>query len=216
MKEIRECTRVQGRAVRRWAVKAEQRQRIHGDGKAQSVFAGRTISLLRYFLYWIGNIRRGPIKALLDSFLFCIFPANACSLFVSAAHIVFLVLYLFVHVLKDVDVRLVFHGSVYTYAASCRVKNVKICPMNLAEVVVQLKNERSRLDAAIRALEGVSSASGGGMSGGGKRRGRPRGSTNKSTRAAGRRTMSAAARKRIAEAMRKRWAAAKKSGKKRL
>ena len=82
--------------------------------------------------------------------------------------------------------------------------------MNINEIVQQLREERGRLDAAIQALEGV---------GGAKRRGRPAGSTNKSTPAASapkRRVMSAAARKRIAEAMRKRWAATKKSGKKRL
>jgi hypothetical protein len=95
--------------------------------------------------------------------------------------------------------------------------------MNLSEIVVQLKDERSRLDAAIQALEGVSGASAEGMTGGGKRRGRPPGSANKATgrsavsvAAPKKRTMSAAARKRIAEGMRKRWAAAKKSGKKRL
>jgi hypothetical protein len=95
--------------------------------------------------------------------------------------------------------------------------------MNLSEIVVQLKNERSRLDAAIRALEGVSGASGGGMTGGGKRRGRPPGSADKATGSSAvavvapkKRIMSVAARKRIAEGMRKRWAAAKKSGKKRL
>ena len=79
--------------------------------------------------------------------------------------------------------------------------------MNVTEIVRQLRDERSRLDAAIQALEGV-----GGGSAPIKRRGRPPGTTNKPT-AGG---MSAAARKRIAEAMRKRWAAAKKSGKKRL
>ncbi len=83
--------------------------------------------------------------------------------------------------------------------------------MNVSEIVQQLKQERSRLDAAIQALEGVE--------GGGKRRGRPPGSKNKASKVSAapkRRTMSAAARKRIAEATRKRWAAAKKSGKKRL
>jgi hypothetical protein len=86
--------------------------------------------------------------------------------------------------------------------------------MNVTEIVLQLRDERSRLDAAIQALEGV----GGGTSAPIKRHGRPPGTTNK-PRAGGpkkRRGMSAAARKRIAEAMRKRWAAAKKSGKKRL
>lgn len=87
--------------------------------------------------------------------------------------------------------------------------------MNTNEIVQQLRVERDKLDAAIKALEGV-----GGESGHGKRRGRPPGSANKSASAAvkssKRRSMSAAARKSIAEAMRKRWAAAKKSGKKRL
>jgi hypothetical protein len=85
--------------------------------------------------------------------------------------------------------------------------------MNVNEIVQQLRDERSRLDAAIQALEGV----GAGTSA--KRRGRPSGSVNKLTSASSapkRRIMSAAARKRIAEAMRKRWAAAKKSGKKKL
>jgi hypothetical protein len=85
--------------------------------------------------------------------------------------------------------------------------------MNVNEIVQQFTDERSRLDAAIQALEGLG---GGAVS---KRRGRPPGSANKSTpvsSAPKRRIMSAAARKRIAEAMRKRWAAAKKSGKKKL
>jgi len=79
--------------------------------------------------------------------------------------------------------------------------------MNTDEIVQQLKQQRSRLDAAIQALQGTE--------GHGKRRGRPPGSKNASGTPK-RRTMSAAARKRIAEATRKRWAAAKKSGKKRL
>lgn len=86
--------------------------------------------------------------------------------------------------------------------------------MNLTEIVLQLRDERRKLDAAIQALEQVN----GGTSDAIKRRGRPPGTTSKP--AAGgpkkRRVMSPAARKRIAEAMRKRWAAAKKSGKKRL
>jgi hypothetical protein len=87
--------------------------------------------------------------------------------------------------------------------------------MNVTEIVQQLMEERGRLDAAIQALEGV----GGGVSGGGKRRGRPPGTKNHVTPATGapkKRAMSKASRQRIAEAMRKRWAAAKKSGKKRL
>jgi hypothetical protein len=83
--------------------------------------------------------------------------------------------------------------------------------MNLSEITQQLRNERSKLDAAIRALEGV----GGGASAPAKRRGRPPGSTNQTTSApAKRRTMSAAARKRIGDATRARWAALKKSQKK--
>jgi hypothetical protein len=86
--------------------------------------------------------------------------------------------------------------------------------MNVDEIVRQLKEQRSKLDAAINALE-----PGGWASSGVKGRGRPRGSTNKQSAkrtAAKRGGMSAAARKRIAEAMRKRWAAAKRSGKTRL
>jgi hypothetical protein len=86
--------------------------------------------------------------------------------------------------------------------------------MNVTEIVLQLKDERSRLDAAIQALEGL----GGSTSSPIKRRGRPPGATYKPTAGGPKRKrgMSAAARKRIAEAMRKRWAAAKKFGKKRL
>jgi hypothetical protein len=85
--------------------------------------------------------------------------------------------------------------------------------MNINDIVQQLRDERSRLDAAIAALEGGDSSANGIA-----RRGRPVGSTNKpaASAPAKRRVMSAAARKRIAEAMRKRWAAAKKSGKKQL
>jgi hypothetical protein len=85
--------------------------------------------------------------------------------------------------------------------------------MNVNEIVQQLREERSRLNAAIQALEGVGGATVA------KRRGRPQGSVSKSTPASSapkRRGMSAAGRERIAKAMRKRWAAAKKSGKKKL
>jgi len=91
--------------------------------------------------------------------------------------------------------------------------------MNMNEIVQQLRDERSKLDAAIQALEGVGASAGGMSGGGGKRRGRPPGTKNKSTPTAGapkKRGMSPAARKRIAAAMKARWAAAKKSGKKRL
>src|SRR5664279_5291983 len=90
--------------------------------------------------------------------------------------------------------------------------------MNLSEILKELTQERSKLDAAIQALEGV-----GGSSSTGKRRGRPPGSTNKAATSSAtvaaapkRRRMSAAARKRIGDAARARWAAARKSGKKNL
>ena len=76
--------------------------------------------------------------------------------------------------------------------------------MNVTEIVQQLRDERSKLDAAIQALEGV----GGGGSSPAKRRGRPPGSSNKPSTATAvsaprkRRVMSPAARKRIAESMR--------------
>jgi hypothetical protein len=84
--------------------------------------------------------------------------------------------------------------------------------MNANEIVRQLRGERDKLDAAIRALERVSEGTSG------NRRGRPPGSTNPSTSPTGRkrRGMSPAARKRIAAATKARWAAAKRSGKKRL
>jgi hypothetical protein len=92
--------------------------------------------------------------------------------------------------------------------------------MNVNEIVRQLRDERSKLDAAIEALEGV----GGRGHAPGKRRGRLPGSSNKASTTSAvssgapkkRRTMSAAARKRIGDAVRARWAAAKRSGKKRL
>lgn len=84
--------------------------------------------------------------------------------------------------------------------------------MNVDSILQQLRDQRSKLDTAIAALEG-----GAGPGNSIRRRGRPPGSTTK-TAATGRkrRTMSAAARKRIADAMKARWAAAKKSGKKKL
>ena len=82
--------------------------------------------------------------------------------------------------------------------------------MNIEEIVRQLRQERDRIDMAIRALEG-----GNGPGNSIRRRGRPPGKANKSTPMR-RRSMSAAARRRIAAAMKARWAAAKKSGKKTL
>jgi hypothetical protein len=67
--------------------------------------------------------------------------------------------------------------------------------MTTNEIVLQLKEQRSKLDAAIQALQGTA--------GHGKRRGRPPG-----------RTMSAAARKRISQMMKKRWAERRKKARK--
>ena len=63
--------------------------------------------------------------------------------------------------------------------------------MNIDEVVLQLKEQRSQLDAAIQALQGTE---------GHGKRGRPRG-----------RTMSAATRKRISQMMKKRFGGTKES-----
>ena len=72
--------------------------------------------------------------------------------------------------------------------------------MDIQQIVSDLKSERERIDAAIRALEGT------GKSGRGP--GRPPG-TSKGKR----RTMSASARKRISEMMKLRWAERKKKAK---
>lgn len=72
--------------------------------------------------------------------------------------------------------------------------------MDIQQILSDLKNERDRIDAAIRALEGGSSKRGPGRpagSGAGKKR----------------RTMSAAARKRISQMMKLRWAERKKKAK---
>jgi hypothetical protein len=67
--------------------------------------------------------------------------------------------------------------------------------MDIQAIVSNLKDERSRIDQAISALEGLTSTA--------PRRGRP----PKSTLTGGkRRRMSPAARKRISEAMKQRWA----------
>ena len=70
--------------------------------------------------------------------------------------------------------------------------------MNIDQILSDLKSERDRIDAAIRALEGGKSKRG---------PGRPAGSGRK------RRTMSPAARKRISEMMKLRWAERKKKAK---
>lgn len=70
--------------------------------------------------------------------------------------------------------------------------------MNIEQILSDLRSERDRIDAAIRALEGGKT---------GRGPGRPAGSGRK------RRTMSAAARKRISEMMKLRWAERKKKAK---
>ena len=67
--------------------------------------------------------------------------------------------------------------------------------MDIASVVLALKEQRSRIDQAIASLEGV---------GHGDRRGRPRKTVSAASRSG--RHMSAAARKRISQAMKARWA----------
>ena len=67
--------------------------------------------------------------------------------------------------------------------------------MDIGNVVAALKQERDRIDRAIAALEGLSSA---------VRRGRPPKAVSTTGRQGG--GMSAAARKRISEAMKQRWA----------
>jgi hypothetical protein len=67
--------------------------------------------------------------------------------------------------------------------------------MDIQQIVTDLRNERDRIEAAIRALEGGKT---------GRGPGRPVGSGKK------RRTMSPAARKRISEMMKIRWAERKK------
>ena len=69
--------------------------------------------------------------------------------------------------------------------------------MDIQQILSDLRSERDRIDAAIRALEG-------GRTGRGP--GRPAGSGK-------RRTMSASARKRISEMMKLRWAERKKKAK---
>lgn len=75
--------------------------------------------------------------------------------------------------------------------------------MDIQNVLMDLKRERARLDAAIAALQGLSSSRKRGP-------GRPAGSKNPRV-AGGRRHMSAAARRRISEMMKKRWAERKRA-----
>jgi hypothetical protein len=72
---------------------------------------------------------------------------------------------------------------------------------DITSIVNELKQERDRIDAAIRALESAAD---------GRRLGRP-GRSAKPKRK-GRRRLSAAARRRISEAAKARWAKAKRAG----
>jgi hypothetical protein len=69
--------------------------------------------------------------------------------------------------------------------------------VDISQVVAELRNERSRLDKAIAALEGVSSRNG------------RRSLYNASSRRGSRRRISAAGRKRLSMLLKKRWAAGK-------
>jgi hypothetical protein len=73
--------------------------------------------------------------------------------------------------------------------------------MDLRIILAQLKIERARLDAAIRALEGL----------GTRRRGPGRPARGKVATSIKRRIMSTAARKRISQMMKKRWAERKRA-----
>ena len=76
--------------------------------------------------------------------------------------------------------------------------------MDLERILAELRSERTRMDHAIAALEGLGGAST-------PRRGHPAKSPPVPATRQRRRTMSPAARKRISDAMKQRWAARKKA-----
>jgi hypothetical protein len=81
---------------------------------------------------------------------------------------------------------------------------------DIASILEELKQERDRIDAAIRALEGARV----GRSTNGRRRGRPgRPAAAATVGKKRRRKLSAAAKRKISEAAKARWAKAKKAGK---
>jgi hypothetical protein len=83
------------------------------------------------------------------------------------------------------------------YNRDCRYypsRNQEIEQLNIGEMISELKQERDRIEAAIRALEGTTSKR---TTGNGRRK----------------RTMSPEARAKIAAAAKRRWAAARKAGK---
>jgi hypothetical protein len=83
------------------------------------------------------------------------------------------------------------------YNRDCRhysSRNQEIDELNIGEMINELKQERDRIEAAIRALEGATSKR---ATGNGRRK----------------RTMSPEARAKIAAAAKRRWAAARKAGK---
>jgi hypothetical protein len=96
---------------------------------------------------------------------------------------------------------------------------IKLVPMDINNILEQLKQERDRISAAIAALEGHSEGNG--------RRGRRPGRKQKTTEVGTatafpfgaakpkrrRRKVSAAVKRRLSEAAKARWAKAKKAGK---
>ncbi|MBA3915999.1 MAG: hypothetical protein H0X25_19545 [Acidobacteriales bacterium] len=85
--------------------------------------------------------------------------------------------------------------------------------MTISEIVQQLKQERSKLDAAIEALEGGAQTAGASQQ---KRKGRPLGSGSTSggsgAKGAHKRTMSPEARAAIGAAAKRRWAKWRREG----
>src|SRR2546421_6605373 len=82
------------------------------------------------------------------------------------------------------------------------------------DILDELKQERDRIDAAIRALDGTRGKSSNGRRRG-RRSGRPPATANAGAGGHGmvrRRRLSAAARKKISDAAKARWAKAKKAG----
>ena len=85
--------------------------------------------------------------------------------------------------------------------------------MDIKRILVDLRNERQRVDQAIEALEALDGTGAHSQSAGK----RSSGGTSQATtqKRQGRRRMSAAGRKRISEMMKARWAARRKAAKKR-
>lgn len=76
--------------------------------------------------------------------------------------------------------------------------------MDTRRILTELRAERSRIDQAIAAIQGISS------DGAVPRRGRPSTKTTSTSKPRRRRRMTAAGRKRLSEMMKQRWAERKK------